>query len=362
MKSIYLSIPCILTFLILSIQSVQGASNVIFVDTFDNHQNWSTSNSYGISETYPSTKNKIFSGYCDTNQAPCWFSYRTASISNTTQKPLYEIRNDPTFSHSGKSLIYNIENSSYMNGGGVDLYLGGGRYGGHEELFIKTLVKFESGFDFENGGGDFIKVFRLYTGVDPNLDDLAPSSTYATSADQNSNPKIKRSMNAYLDFVADGNSDYRLKLSYFYGQLSGVDYREIIKSFPSSTFNLKDHLGKWLYLQWHVKLNTPNISDGEMRVWLLPATEMNTVNYSNPTAIWTGLKIRSTTDRKLNTIIVADNMSGQWERATPEQTIAIDNLIVSKSFIDPNTNSSAIQSLPQATPEPPSNLSSVTNN
>jgi len=316
---------------------------VIFQDNFDNYPNWSSSTQTGDNETWPDTMQTVLGGPSSTAKAPCWYSYRTAGNAHTTGDPLYEVDGSIYHGNSGKSFQYNIENSSYMNGGGMDLYLGGGSTGGYEEIYIRVNIKLEDNFDFDNLGGNFIKLFRLYTGVDPDNDHFAPSGTYATNADYNANPKIKRSMNCYLDIINDGNHDYRIKLSYFLGQLSGVNYIEIIKYFPASTFNFKNYLGEWLFCEWYVKLNTVGQSDGEMKIWVIPESAIRTFDQGNPTGTWTNLEIRSTADRKFNTVIMADNMSGQWERPVSEQTIAWDNLVISTTLVGPM-------------PLPPSNL------
>lgn len=310
-------------------------AEVIFQENFDSRPDWSSSTKTAVAETWPSTMQNIIGGPVTTNSPPAWYSYRSAQISHTTGDPLYVVDNKDPHGGTGKSLRYNIENQSYMNGGGLDLVLCNSGTCGWDEIFISFYIKLESDFDFKNGGSQFIKLARLYSGVDVVNDNLSPSSTYSTTEDAAATPQFKRSMNCYLDIVTDGNEDYRLKLSYFLGQKSGIDYKEIIKTSPASTFNFAGHLGSWIYVQWYAKMNTVGQTDGQMKVWLIPESNLASFNASSPTIQWDDLQIRSDSSRKFNTIILADNMSGIWERPKNEQTIVFDDLTIGTAINDP---------------------------
>jgi hypothetical protein len=279
----------------------------------------------------------VIGGPTTINSPPAWYSYRSSDTSHTTGEPLYVIDKQDPHGGSGKSLRYNIENTSYMNGGGLDLVLCNSGTCGWDEIHLRFYLKLEPNFDFHDGGSDFVKLFRLYTGVDVQNDDLAPSSTYATQADSTAIPAIKRSMLMVAYINTDAANDYRLSFSYFLGQLSGIDYIEIQKVPLASVFNFKDHLGEWIYYEIDAKLNTVGQNDGSFKVWVIPESNISSYDINNPTFTWDGLEIRSTVDRKWNTVILADNMSGQWERPVAEQTITYDDLIISTSHIGPFT-------------------------
>lgn len=327
--------------LLFSIFTVSTASaGVVFEDNFDSRPDWSSSTTTSVAETWPGTMQTVLGGPTTTSSPPAWYSYRSAAISHTTGAPLYVVDNEDPYDGTGKSLRYNLENRSYMNGGGLDLVLCNSTTCGYDEIYFSFYMKLEANFDFPDGGSDFIKLARFYSGVDVVNDNLSPSSTYANTTDQDNG--IKRSMNAYLDIVTDGNNDYRIRNSYFLGQHNGGDYVEQIAVAPESAFNFKDHLGEWLYVQQRVKMNTLGSSNGLMQTWVIPVSGIGSYDLASPTFEWTGLEIRSDSNRHFNTIIFADNMSGQWERSVSEQTIYFDNIVVSTTPVQPKSNSSIV--------------------
>lgn len=325
----------IFTLFILFLIALPVKAEIIFEDNFDNRQDWSSSVTTGVAETWPATMQTIINGPSTVNSTPTWYSYRSSSLSHLYGDPLYVIDSQDGHGGVGKSLRYNIERNSYMNGGGLDLVLCNTATCGWDEINIRFYVKFEEDFDFPDGGGDFIKLFRLYTGVDVQNDTMGPSSTYATQDDYVANPQIKRSMLGIAEIVADGNADYRLSFAYFLGQIAGVDYLENQNTPSPSVFNLKNHLGEWIYYELDARLNIVDQSDGAIKIWAIPENNINSYDINTPTFVWEGLKIRNTAGRKWNTIILADNMSGQWERDVNEQTIAWDDLVVSTEHIGP---------------------------
>lgn len=316
-------------------------AEIIFQDNFDDRPDWSSSTITGVAEVWPYTIQTILGGPASTANLPAWYNYRSAITSHTTGDPLYVVDNADPHGGTGKSLRYNLEKNSYMNGGSINLVLCNSGTCGYNEIYVRFYLKLEPDFDFENGGGDFIKMFRLFTGVDVINDTMGPSSTYATQSDYEATPQIKRSSLIITYIVIDGNGDYRLSYEYETGQQVGIDWTYEQDYLPEATFNFKDHLGEWIYFEMYAKLNTIGQSDGEIKIWILPESDINSYSETKPAVNWTGLKIRDTTDRKWNALILADNMSGTWERSVAEQTLTYDDLIISTSPVGPYNNAPA---------------------
>jgi hypothetical protein len=328
-------------FIVLINFSSPALAEVIFEDNFDNRPDWSSSTITGVAETWPATMQTVIGGPTTIDSPPAWYSYRSSSLSHTLEDPLYVIDSNNPYGGSGKSLRYNLENQSYMNGGGLDLVLCNSGDCGWDTLYLSFFMKLEEEFDFEDGGSQFLKLARMYSGNDVQTDDRAPSSTYATSGDYDNN--IKRSMNTYLDIVEDGYNDYKLKLIYYKGRINGVDYIANEFTCPTDTFNFKDHLGEWLYIQFKSTMNTIGNADGSISVWAIPVSQIDSYDINTPTFSVDHQEIRTDINRHFNTIIFTDNMSGQWERDVPEQTIYFDNLVVSSTPVGPFYNSAVNQ-------------------
>lgn len=310
-------------------------AGIIFEDNFDGREDWSSNTSYNAVSVWPATIQTILGGPASSSNLPAWYNYRCGSSSNTTGEPLYVVDSTDPHGGTGKSLRYNLENASYMNGGSINAVLCNSGTCGYDTLSMRFYMKLEPDFDFANGGSDFIKLFRLFTGVDVVNDTMGPSSTYATNDDYNSSPQIKRSSLIIVYVVIDGNGDYRLSYEYEHGQQVGVDWEYEQKYLPEATWNFKDYLGQWVYFEMQATLNTVGQSDGEIKIWIMPESGISSYDVNNPTVTWSNLLIRDTNDRKWNALILADNMSGQWERAVDEQTLTYDDLVISTDPIGP---------------------------
>ncbi len=330
-KQLYRFVLIALFLVFVFTSSVQAV--VIFEDNFDSDQDWTSISQTNVAAVWPDTIQTILNGPASASNLPAWYNYRCSNTSHTLGQPLYVVDGIDPHNGIGKSLKYNIENQSYMNGGSMNVVLYDSGNCGYDDLYIRFYAKFDPNWDFQDGGSMFIKLFRVYSGVDVINDTEGPSSSFATTEDRNNG--IKRSMNVFYSIVSDGNEDERLKISYFLGQHQGGDYQEIEQVASTSIFNLRNHKGEWLFVQARTRMNDIGQSNGRIDFWMIPESNISTYNESNPTFSVENVEIRSNPDRHFNALIFLDNMSGVFEGGSGEQTLNVDDLVVSTTPIGP---------------------------
>jgi len=315
-----------LCFAVVFLKSSWGG--VIFEDNFNKYGDWSSDTSYGTTEIYQTTKNKVFGG-TRTISTKGWDSYRTDS-ENLIGNPTFQLNSTTARGGSGKSLKVWYESIDSAVGGGLNLWIGGGAGAsrtdqektGYDEIYVRAAFKFDPNWT-ATSGGMYLKLFRMYTGKAIDYGDN-PSTEW------NDTNTAGICQWVYLIAQRDGNGYYKPGWGIRGGDDPNLGGNACIVPFKGSagapSFN--QYMSKWIIFQVNAKLNTPGKSDGVLRLWI------NNNDPNNPDWVVSGLNIRTTADRKFNTLVFLDNLQHYFASPRTEQYLAMDDLVVSTSFVD----------------------------
>lgn len=330
------SIIGVILFCLLIVLPQHSWSAVIFEDNFDNHANWSptqsTSGSVDCWEWNSCTTN-LPNGYIGYRMARSYYSnagHNTLNIDSTNHRGA-----------SGKAFTFWNETCTscgWASDGLLAVKLT--PYdSGYQELYVRFYIKFDSNWKWDSTASSLQKFFRIthYKGPGSYTCTFCPTGRFAPEA---------------LDLLGKGHSgiaDIHLEQTYLYetsfypqnatpshGQNDFFYFGTGSYNGGGTDFNDSGMMGdgNWHCWEFYVKLNSAvGVADGTMKFW------QDGVLIANTTDLAWGDAGSQVSPRKLwNYVMLGGNNDNKFaaQSQEAEQYYAIDDLVISTSYIDPN--------------------------
>lgn len=332
----------IFIFSVMLISPAVSNGGIIFEDNFDSHPDW-----------FPQTEEEgCYTASCKSTVPGQWNYYRNDELwhPNTDGSgfhPTIQISNENFRGSSGKGYTqWNESNNGRAGDGwGADGDLSKDLGKDYSEIYVQVKVKFQPGFQwyFDQNNNAMIKMVRFQ-----HWDRVGTPYQYFTSGN-NSPVYVFDSVNSLWGFRHQHAFRCDPQSTNYYCSPS-YDGNYTFSGNPTFNNSLGD--GNWHTLEFHGKMNTsPGVRDGVIEFWVDGKLE-----YNRSDIAWMGTG--SPGNLGWNIVGIGGNAFNSYAPASDrkEQWYAIDDLVISTSYVSPNYVIGGTPPLDTLPPAPPQQL------
>ena len=296
-------------------------STIIFEDNFDSHSDW-----------FPQTElESCNNASCKSNVPGQWDYYRNDELwhpitDGPSFHPTMQISNENYYGASGKGYTqWNESNNGRAGDGwGADGVLSKDLGQGYNEIYVQIKVKFQPGFQwfYTQNNNAMVKMVRFY-----HWDRIGNPYQFFTNG--HSSPiYVFDAVNSLWGFRQKHAIRCSPQATNYY---CSQNYT-LSKNFSGNTsFSNSLGDGNWHVLEWHGKMNSsPGVNDGVLEFWV----DGNLEYFRSDIGFMEG----GPSGLTWNIVGIGGNAFNLYapESDKKEQWYAIDNVVISTSYIGPN--------------------------